>query len=131
MKSIKTIKKQAIKAVQLSFKKGKLDESIAKKFINSFRRLSFGESILTLNQYMKTLRSELNKTTLTVESVITIPKAEIKELENVLGRQYKILETREELNPSLLGGIKVRIGDVIFDNSLKSKISQVKEVLIS
>lgn len=131
MKSIKTIKKQAIKAAQLSFKNGKLDENVAKKFVRAFKGLPLGESILTLNQYMKALRSELNKTTLTVESVVSIPKSDIKELENVLGRQYKILETREELNPSLLGGIKVRIGDIIYDNSLKSRVGQIKEVLIN
>jgi hypothetical protein len=131
MKSIKTIKKQAIKAAQLSFKNGELDEAAARKFIKAFKGLPLGESILTLSQYMKALRSGINKTTLTVESVVSIPKSEIKELQNVLGRQYKVLETKEELNPSLLGGIKVRIGDVIFDNSLKSRISQVKEALVN
>lgn len=129
MKSIKTIKKQAIKAAQLSFKGGKLDEVVVRKFIKAFKGLPLGESILTLNQYMKALRSGVNKTTLTVESVVSIPKADIKELSSVLGKQYQILETREELNPSLLGGVKVRIGDVIFDNSIKARISQVKEAL--
>lgn len=130
MKSIKTIKKQAIRAAQLSFKNGVLDEGIAKKFVKAFKQLPLSESILTLNQYIRALRSEVNKTTLTVESVVSIPKADIKELSTMLGRQYKILETREELNPSLLGGVKVRIGDVIFDNSLKARVNQVKEALV-
>lgn len=130
MKSIKLIKKQAIKAAQLSFKGGKLDEVAARKFVKVFKALPLGESILTLNQYLRALRSEINKTTLTVESVVAIPKSQIKELENSLGRQYKVLETREELNPSLLGGVKVRIGDVIFDNSLKARVNQVKEALL-
>jgi hypothetical protein len=129
MKSIKTIKKQAIKAAQLSFKGGKLDEAVVRKFVKAFKGLPLGESILTLNQYMKALRSGVNKTTLTVESVVSIPKADIKTLSEGLGKQYQILETREELNPSLLGGIKVRIGDVIFDNSLRSKINQIGNAL--
>lgn len=129
MKSIKLIKKQAIKAAQLSFKNGKVDEVVAKKFIKAFKALPLSESILTLNQYMKAIRSGMNKTTMTVGSVVSIPKADIKELENVLGRQYKILETREEIDSSLLGGIKVRIGDVIFDNSLKAKVAQIAGVL--
>ena len=131
MKSIKLIKKQAIKAAQLSFKEGKLDDAVAHKFIKVFKGLPLSESILTLNQYMKALRSEINKTTLTVESVVSIPKADVKELENVLGKQYKVLQVKEELNPSILGGIKVRIGDVIFDNSIKSKINQVKDALVN
>ena len=131
MKSIKFIKKQAIKAAQLSFKEGKLDDAFAHKFIRAFKGLPLSESILTLNHYMKALRSEINKTTLTVESVVSIPKADVKELENVLGKQYKVLQVKEELNPSILGGIKVRIGDVIFDNSIKSKINQVKDALVN
>ena len=131
MKSIKLIKKQAIKAAEVSFLGGKLREDVARKFIKAFKGLPLNESVLTLNHYMKALRMGLNKTTLTIESVVSITKSEIKELENTLGRQYKILQTREELNSSLLGGVKVRIGDVIFDNSIKSRISQVKEALIN
>ena len=131
MKSIKTIKKQAIKAAQLSFKGGKLDETTAKKFVKAFKGLPLNESIMTLNQYMKALRSEVNKTTLTVESVVKIPKSEITALQISLGRQYKVLEIREELNPSLLGGIKVRIGDIVFDGSVKERIEQVKAAIIN
>jgi hypothetical protein len=129
MKSIKLLKKQAIKAAQLSFKSGRIDEQVARKFIKSFKTLPFGESILSLNYFSRALRAELNKTTLTIESVIKIPKSEIKALENAFGRQYKILETKEELSPSLLGGVKVKIGDIIFDNSLKAKVAQIGEVL--
>lgn len=131
MKSIKLIKKQAIKAAQLSFKEGKLDEAVAKQFVKAFKTLPLGESVLTLNEYMKALRAGINKTTLTVESVVKIPASEIKALEGSFGRQYKILEVREEINSSLLGGVKVRIGDVIFDNSLKARVNQVKEALVS
>ncbi len=131
MKSIKLIKKQAMKAAQLSFKAGKLDEVVVRKFIKGFKALPLGESVLTLNYFMKALRSEISKTTLTIESVVKIPKADITELQGIFGKQYKVLETREELDSSLLGGIKVRIGDVIFDNSTRSKINQIKETLVS
>jgi len=129
MKSIKIIKKNAIKAAQLSFKQGVLDETVARKFIKAFKGLPLNESILTLNHFVRALKTELNKTTLTIESAVSISESGIKELENVLGRQYKIIDTHVDLNPSILGGIKVRIGDVIFDNSIKARIYQVKEAL--
>jgi len=129
MKSIKTIKKQAIKAAQLSFKGGKLDEVIAKKFVKSFKGLPVSESVLSLNYFLRALRNEIGKTTLTIESVVKMPKAELMDVTKAFSREYKILETREELNSSLLGGIKVRIGDIIYDNSLKAKVAQIGEVL--
>ena len=131
MKSIKLLKKQAIKAAQLSFKSGKLDETVARKVIKSFKTLPINESVISLNYFLKALRSEIGKTTLTIESVIKIPKSEIQSLETGFKRQFQILQTREELNSRLYGGIKVRIGDVIFDDSLKSRINQVKEVLVN
>lgn len=131
MKSIKSLKKQAIKAAEMSFKSGKLDEAIAKKFVKSFKVLPLNESIMSLTYFLQAVRREIGKTTLTIESVVRVPKSEIQSLETGFKRQFQILQTNEELNPSLLGGIKVRIGDVIFDDSIKSKIGQIKEALVS
>jgi hypothetical protein len=131
MKSIKSLKKQAIRAAELSFKSGKLDETTAKKFIKSFKALPLNESVMSLTYFLQAVRREIGKTTLTIESVVKVSKSEIQNLEIGFKRQFQILETREELNPSLLGGIKVRIGDVIFDDSIKSRIGQVKEALAS
>jgi len=131
MKSIKSLKKQAIKAAELSFKSGKLDEVVAKKFIKSFKALPLNESVMSLTYFLQAVRREIGKTTLTIESIVKIPKSEIQSLETGFKRQFQILETREELNSSLLGGIKVRIGDIIFDDSLKSRIGQVKEALVN
>lgn len=131
MKSIKNLKKQAIKAAQLSFKKGVLDEVTARKFVKSFKALPLNEAIISLNYFLRALKNEMARTTLTVESVVKIPKSELQEIESVFKRQYQILETREQLSTSLLGGVKVRIGDIIFDNSLKARINQVKEALQS
>ncbi|HLC87532.1 MAG TPA: F0F1 ATP synthase subunit delta [Patescibacteria group bacterium] len=131
MKSIKSIKKQAVKAAELSFKSGKLDETVAKKFVKSFKALPLSEAVISLNYFLQALRRELGKTTLTIESVVKVPKSEIQSLETGFKRQFQILQTNEGLNPSLLGGIKVRIGDVIFDDSLKSRINQVKEALVN
>lgn len=129
MKSIKTLKKQAIKAAQLSFKKGVLDEVIARKFVKSFKALPLNEAIISLNYYLQAIRRETAKTVLTVNSVIKIPRSELESIETAFKKEYQILETREEVDSSLLGGVKVRIGDVIFDNSLKAKVSQIGEVL--
>lgn len=129
MTSIKTLKKQAIKATQLSFKKGVLDEVIARKFVKSFEALPLNEAIISLNYFLQAIRRETAKTVLTVNSVIKIPRSELESIETAFKKEYQILETREEVDSSLLGGVKVRIGDVIFDNSLKAKVSQIGEVL--
>lgn len=130
MKSLKSLKKQAIKASELTFKSGKLDENVAKKFINAFKKLPLNESITSLNYFLQAVKRETDKITLTVESVLKLPPAEIKVIENNFKKEFKVLETQTKLNSSLLGGIKVKIGDIIFDNSLKSRVTQIKEALV-
>ena len=128
MKSIKQIKKQAIKAAELSFKGGDLDENAARKFIKAFKGLPLNESVLTLNHYLRAIRSGLSKTTLLIESAVSLSTSQVKDIETSF-KGNKINETKTQLSPSLLGGVKVRIGDVIFDNSVRSKINQLKGVL--
>jgi F0F1-type ATP synthase delta subunit len=130
MKSIKSIKKQAIKAAELSFKNGDLDENAARKFIKAFKGLPLNESVLTLNHYLRAIKSGLSKTTLLIESSVNLTAPQIKEIEASF-KGKKINETKTQLSPSILGGVRVRIGDVIFDNSVRSRINQVKEALVS
>ena len=129
MKSLKTLRKQSIKAAKLSFKTGQLDETNAKKFIKSFKALPLGESVPSLNYYLRAIKREISKTTLTVFSASKITTAQEKVLENDFKKNYRILKTESEIAPSILGGVKVKIGDVIYDNSLRSKVTQVAQAL--
>lgn len=131
MKSLKNLKKQSIKAAGLSFKSGKLDYTVAKKFIKSFKSLPLGEAIPSLTYYLRALKLEINKTTLTVMSASKITSVQQNSIENALKKEFKILETKSQINPSLLGGVKVKIGDIIFDNSISSRIAQIKNTLSS
>lgn len=126
MKSIKTIKKQAIKAVQLSFKSGKLDETIAKKFVKSFKTLSLPQAIQSLNLYKKGLNREILKKTLIVESVIPLSNKDMVKIKSVVLNKFSILETKNVLNKSLLGGLRITVGDVLIDDSIVGRIKQVK-----
>lgn len=129
MKSLKNLRKQAIKASGLSFKFGKLDENVAKKFIKSFKSLPLGEAIPSITCYLRALKMEINKTTLIVMSASKITTSQQNSIENALKKEFKILETKSEINPSILGGVKVKIGDIIFDNSLKAKLNQVVQAI--
>lgn len=130
MKSLKSLRKQAMKAAGLSFKAGELNESVARKFIKSFKALPLGESVPSLNYYLRAIKREVDKTTLTIFSASKITTAQEKVLENDFKKNYKILKTQSEIVPWILGGVKVKIGDVIYDNSLRARVNQVKEALV-
>lgn len=50
-----------------------------------------------------------------------------KKLEQLLDRPIKI---KNQLDPRILGGLKIRVGDEIIDMSLKNRLSELKESLL-
>lgn len=129
MKSSKYLKKQSNKAAELSFKKGELDKTAASKFIKAFKSLPLNESIPALNFYLTAVKRELSKSILTVTSASKLSYQQISELKKTFAKDFKILETHEEIAPSILGGVRVRIGDVVFDGSIRERLNQLKEAI--
>jgi len=77
------------------------------------------------------LNDRLKKTTATVISAVEIPAAVIdrldKALKNITGR---IIDLKPVVDPSILGGMKVSVGSVVYDGSLKGQLENLKEELI-
>ena len=127
----KFIKKKAEKAALLSFNKGILDGSRAKKFLKEFKKLPLNRAIMGIGFYLKALKRQINKHVLTIESVFRLAREDEKLIVKVLGNEFRILETQTKLSPSLLGGFKVKIGDVIWDGSVKERVEQVKQAILN
>ncbi len=117
------------KAVNASFKNYRLQEAKVKIFTKEFKKLDTKDAIFALTEYTRGLKRELDKHTLVIESPIELSSAEIKTVQKVLHTTYYILHTTYKLNSSLIGGIRLKIGDTILDSSLLNKIDQVKEAI--
>jgi len=67
-----------------------------------------------------------------ITSATELPAAYYSELENVLrgvtGKQVVLVH---KVDPSLIGGVVTRIGDQVFDGSVKSRLSELKDELLS
>jgi F-type H+-transporting ATPase subunit delta len=129
MKLNKQLKKQIDLAVRASFEDSQIDEKKVLVFTNLFKQLP--EAILALTEYLKGIKRELNKTTLTIESSVELTQNEIKEIAAKLKKQYTIYNIQHTLNPSLLGGLRVKIGDMVLDDSVEAKIKEVRSAIAS
>lgn len=125
----KLLKKLVEKSIKASFEGGSLDKRKALKYTELFRKMSLAEAIFMLNLYSKGIRREADKHIMLVESATDLSPAQLKEIKGVFNELYTIYDIQYTKNASLLGGIKVKIGDVLIDDSVKSKIGQVKEVI--
>jgi F-type H+-transporting ATPase subunit delta len=62
-----------------------------------------------------------------VSSAVELSAAQKKEMAATLARLTgKKIETKYALDPALLGGAVVRIGDTIYDGSLRSRLNEMR-----
>lgn len=130
MKKNKRLLLLAQKAVLASFEKDKLNEKKVRSFTKAFSALPRYQAILSLSEFLKGIKRELSKRTLLVEATIPLSKPEVLKIKKSFHSKFSILNSIFILNPSLLGGIKVKIGDNVFDGSIKEKINEVKEIIV-
>jgi F-type H+-transporting ATPase subunit delta len=68
-----------------------------------------------------------------IESATPLFKTTLASIEKELKKRYGAEEVRleESINPSYLGGIKIRVGDEVIDLTLAHKINQLQNYLIT
>src|SRR2546428_12992257 len=103
---------QAIKA---SFKEGKLIDSQVERLMTSFKKLPQTEAIYLFSGFLKGLKREIAKSTLTVESAVPLSAADMNQIKKNLSKHYTLTTTHSVLNSELLGGIKARVADTVYD----------------
>lgn len=108
----------------------KVDPEI-KKFLHLLierRRIQYIKEIVSM--YQELLDEELNIARGEVISVYPLSLEEKRELEETLKEYLKkevILEPK--IDPEIIGGIKIRIGDLVFDATLKTYLGKFKEII--
>jgi F-type H+-transporting ATPase subunit delta len=125
MLSKKIINKLVEKAVKESFKDGKLQESIANRFSGEFASLPKAEGITLLSLYLKGVKRELNKQTLVIESAVSLQPAKISQIEKEIKKKRRVASIESRVNSGLLGGLKIKIGDEVYEGSLLKKIEEL------
>lgn len=129
MKIPKQLRKVVEQAVKNSAEDGKIMENQVKKYVTAFKKLSRSEAVAALSLYLKGIKRILGQHTLVVESAEKPSFHQVQMIKKTLNTKYIIHNTKLQLNPSLLGGIRVKIGDTIFEDSIRSRINQIKGVI--
>lgn len=109
----------------------KVDPEIERflKLLVERRRIQYLEEIVSM--YQALLDEELGIARGEVITAFPLTDAEKRELEEALKGILKkevILETK--VDPDIIGGIKIKIGDYIWDGTLKSQLEKFKEIII-
>jgi len=65
-----------------------------------------------------------------VEIKIASTKKLEQEIIEKLRKLIKNAEIKEEIDPSLIGGLKIQIGDLLIDGSIRAKLNKLRQSLI-
>lgn len=131
MKEKKKLKKLAAKSVKLTFQSGKVHKITAEEVIKVLKTLPKAQAIYAISKFLKGLRRRGGETTATIESAVPLSKRQLSNIVKKLSQQFVITEVQNMVNPDLLGGIKIKIGDSVLDYSVQEKVSQIGRMMES
>ena len=82
--------------------------------------------------FQQVIRERQGITEAQVSSAVELNAPQKAELESTLGRLTgKRVEAKFSLEPELLGGAVVRVGDTVYDGSLRSRLNELRARLAS
>lgn len=125
----KYLQKMINKLAQFSFRDGSLVENQVIKTIKLLKLLPYSEAIQALSEYLKQLKRRQRAHTMYIETVIPLHLSQIKKVKKMVEKKVKISRVVTDINPEILGGFRLRVGDEIWDESILGKISQVQEAI--
>lgn len=130
MKVNKEIRQISRKMLQASFTDGQLDPGRITSLVDSLTAQKPRNYIDVLKNYRRLLRLELEKRQATVETASEVDPAVRSEiLANLKSKYGSDLATEFRVDPELLGGIRIRVGNDVWDGSVRNRLERLQHEL--
>jgi F-type H+-transporting ATPase subunit delta len=128
MRIAKEARKVSRQLYRHSFTDGKLDKEKISHMVESLlaeKPRHYGDA---LRDYQRLLRLEVEKRRAVIESATQLNDSIANQiLANLHSRYGEDLTTEFRTNPELLGGLRIRIGDDVWDGSIKNRLHKLQE----
>jgi len=130
MKSTKEARKVSRELFRHSFTSGKLDEEKISNMVQTVLATRPRRYLDVLKDYQRLLQLETDKRHAVIESATPLNRSLGDQIvANLKTRYGEDLTTEFRTNPELLGGLKIKIGNDVWDGSVKNRLSQLQEQL--
>ena len=130
MKLNKEIRQVSRKMLQASFTDGQLDLGRISALVDSLVTRKPRNYVDALKNYKRLLRLELEKRHATIETASEVDSAVRSEIEANLKSKYgNDLSTEFHVVPELLGGMRIRVGNDVWDGSVRNRLQRLQHEL--
>jgi len=130
MKLNKEIRQVSRKMLQASFTDGQLDPGRISALVDSLVTRKPRNYVDALKNYKRLLRLELEKRQATIETASEVDSAVRSEIEANLKSKYgNDLSTEFHVAPELLGGMRIRVGNDVWDGSVRNRLERLQHEL--
>ena len=130
MKLNKEIRQLSRKMLQASFTDGQLDPGRIASLVDSVIAEKPRNYIDVLKNYKRLLRLEVEKRHATIETASDVDPAMRSEIVSNLKSKYgDDLATEFHVDPQLLGGMRIRVGNDVWDGSVRNRLQRLQHEL--
>lgn len=117
---------KALYQVTKDLPKDKLPEVVKQFFVTLQKYNKLKKIDYIVEEFIKYSKKQSGIKTIEVETVSELDKKTKSKIEKVFGEDSEITE---KINKDLLGGIKIKVDDMVYDASLKTQLNKLKQFL--
>ena len=130
MKVKKEIRQLARALVRASFTDGQLDKGRISSLVQSLITKKPRNYLKILEDYKRLLRLEVEKRHARIESASELDESTRSKIVSILKKKYgSDLTTEFVVNPTLLGGVRIRVGSDVWDGSVRNRLQRLEQEL--
>ena len=128
MKISKQARRDAKALFQSSRTNGVLDENKVREVVQKVVAAKPRGYVAVLQHFQRLVKLDIDRRTARIESATPLSPAQQNELSGRLSRQYgQGLQISFEHNPSLLGGLRIKVGSDVVDATVQGRLNALAE----
>jgi F-type H+-transporting ATPase subunit delta len=130
MKINKEIRRLSREMLRASFTNGQLDRGKVASVVQSLISKRPRHFMAVLHYFRRLLRLEIEKRHARIESAMALAPQTAADITSRLKKKYgEDLTSEFVVDPTLLGGVRVRVGSDVWDGTLRDRLERLKQQL--
>jgi len=128
MKTNKQAAREAKQLFRLCVSKGLLDEGRVRQVVERVIQLQYRGYLVVLSRFRRLVKLDQERRTAEVESATALPADLRSSIQAGLERLYgPRIDIQFAVRPSLIGGIRVKVGSDVYDGSVQSGLAALEK----